>query len=217
MKYLITALFLLSLSAFGNEHSHKKHNHGNPSDMGSYIKKLQDPERDEWQKPDEVFKAMGLKEGDKLCDIGAGPGYLSLKAAKFVGESGHVFSVDVENQMIQVLSDNIKESKLKNLSPILGLYDNPLLPPKTCDYILIVNTYHHFADRVGYLKVLKRALAPSGKLINIDFHKKDLPIGPKVTHKISEEDFLKEASLAGYQMVRRHDFLKYQYFFELRL
>jgi len=216
-KYIFLIIIAFSFSnIFGTEKHHKHGSHGNPASLGAYIKMLDDPSRDIWQRPLEVFKAIGLKEGETLCDIGAGPGYMSFKAAKIVGENGHVFSTDVEVEMTKTLKENIEKNKIRNISPILGLYDNPLLPPVSCDYILIVNTYHHFSDRITYIKNLKRYLSPKGKVVNIDFHKKELPIGPKIERKISQEDFRKEAKLAGYTDIKEHTFLEYQYFFELK-
>src|SRR4051794_40783065 len=69
--------------------------HGNPEDLDAYIAKMEDPARDEWQKPDEVLRALALTPGQTVCDVGAGPGYFALRAARVVGPAGRVFAVDV--------------------------------------------------------------------------------------------------------------------------
>ena len=190
--------------------------HGNPADLDAYIARMEEPERAQWQKPDEVVAALQLKPGQIACDIGAGPGYFSLRLARAVGESGHVFAVDVEPRILEALRKRLEASTAKNLSPVLALPDDPLLPPNACDLILVVDTYHHFPDGAAYLRRLARSLRPGGRLVNIDFHKRELPVGPKLEHKVSREAFLKDAESAGLKLAAEHSFLPYQYFLVLQ-
>lgn len=182
--------------------------HGNPGDLEAYIKKMEDPERDAWQKPAEVVKALALKKTDVVCDIGAGPGYFALRIAR---EAAHVHAIDVEPKMLETLRDRITKSGATNVTPILALPADPLLPGKSCDVILVVDTYHHFPDGVAYLKRLAHSLKPGGRIANIDFHDRDLPVGPK-HDKVSREKFLADAKSAGLSLAKEHDFLEHQYF-----
>lgn len=188
------------------QHGHGKH--GNPEDLAAYIAKMEDPSRDEWQKPDEVLRALGVHRSETVCDIGAGPGYFSIRLAR---AGANVFGVDVEPQMLTVLRDRVHQAHV-NVTPVLSLPDDPLLPDGSCDLILVVDTYHHFPDGVAYLRRLGRALKPGGRLANIDFHKRELPLGPPVEHKVAREDFLHAATAAGYTLVKEETFLPYQYF-----
>ena len=87
---------------------HEGHgHHGNPEDLAGYVAKMEEPSRDEWQKPDEVLRLLDVKPGQTACDIGAGPGYFALRLARAVGPRGHVFAVDVEPRMLDVLRDRI--------------------------------------------------------------------------------------------------------------
>lgn len=190
--------------------------HGNPADLDGYVAKMESPDRDAWQKPDEVVQALGVKQGMVVCDIGAGPGYFSLRLARAVGDSGGVFSVDVEPRILAVLRDRIEKAGARNVTPVLALPGDPLLPPASCDLILVINTYHHFPDGPAYLRRLARSLRPGGRVANIDFHKKDLPVGPPVAHKVAREDFLKQAEAAGLALAEEKTFLPYQYFLVLK-
>jgi len=198
-------------------HSHDHHGkhgkHGNPEDVDSYIAKMEDPERAGWQKPDQVLKALGLAPGQVVCDIGAGPGYFALRAARL---GAHVFAVDVEPRMLQGLQKRIAKSGFRTVTPVLGLDDDPLIPERVCDLVLVMNTYHHFPDGPAYLRRLARSLKPGGRIANIDFHPRELPVGPPVAHKISRDDFLRDAQTAGLELAGEHDFLPYQYFLVLR-
>jgi ubiquinone/menaquinone biosynthesis C-methylase UbiE len=190
--------------------------HGNPEDVDSYIAKMEDPSRAEWQKPDQVLKALALGPGQVVCDVGAGPGYFALPVARAVGESGRVYSVDVEPRILATLRKRLREAGLRNVTPVLALDDDALLPPAACDLILVVDTYHHFPGGPAYLRRLARSLRPGGRIVNIDFHKRELPVGPPPEHKLTREEFLAQADAAGLTLVQEHTFLPYQYFLVLR-
>src|SRR4051812_10723902 len=146
--------------------------YGNPSDLDDYIAQLSSPARDAWQKPDQVVSALALARGQTACDIGSGPGYFTLRLARAVGPGGFVYAIDVEARMLQALRERLEKARVRNVAPVLALADDPLLPPGTCDLVLVVDTYHHFPDRAGYLQRLRRSLKPKGRLVNIDYHRR---------------------------------------------
>jgi ubiquinone/menaquinone biosynthesis C-methylase UbiE len=173
---------------------------------------MESPERDEWQKPVAVLEALHIQPGQVACDIGAGPGYFALRLGREVGADGAVFATDVEPRILEVLRNRIQKSGLVNVVPILGLPGEPLIPLKSCDLILVVDTFHHFSNGASYLRRLARSLRKGGRLVNIDFHKRELPVGPPLEHKVSREEFLSKAQSAGLVLEAEHQFLPYQYF-----
>jgi len=194
--------------------SHAHHGqHRNPEDLDSYIARMEDPDRGEWQKPDEVLRVLQLAPGQVACDIGAGPGYFTLRMARTAAQ---VFAVDVEPRMLQGLIKRVVKSGLRNVTPVFAVDDDPLIPLGACDLILVANTYHHFPDGPAYLRRLARSLKPGGRIANVDFHKRELPMGPPVEHKVSRDDFLRDARAAGLELSEEHDFLPNQYFLVLR-
>lgn len=186
------------------------------ADLAGYIASLEEPGRAEWQKPDEVVKALNLKPGDTLCDVGSGPGYFALRAARKLEPSGWVYAEDVEASMIDALRDRISQSRLSNVTPILGLPDDPLLPRGACDVILVVNTYHLFPNGPAFLRRLAKSLKPGGRLANIDFHKRETPQGPVLARRVARESFLADAQRGGFLLAREEKFLPYQYFLILK-
>jgi len=202
--------FLMALGSADDRHG--KDHHGNPADLEGYIARMEEPSRAAWQKADEVVRALGLRPGQAACDVGAGPGYFSLRLARAVGGAGHVYAVDVEPRILSVLRDRVQSSNERNVRPVLSLPDDALLPAASCDLILIVDTYHHFPDGPAYLRRLARALRPGGRIANVDFHKRELPVGPPPEHKVAREAFLADATAAGLRLVEEHTFLPYQYF-----
>jgi len=211
----VTFVFLSVSAPAPAQHAHER-KYGNPADLESYIARLSDPARDAWQKPDEVVAALGLRPGQTACDIGAGPGYFTLRLARAVGPSGFVFAVDVEPRILEALRDRLGEAGVTNVAPILAVASEPLLPPGSCDVALIVDTYHHFPDRPAYLRRLGRALRPGGRVVNIDYHKRPTPVGPPLDHRLSRETFIEEARSAGLAVIEEKDLLPYQYFLVLR-
>lgn len=198
------------------EHGPGRDRHGNPEDLAAYLAKLEGPDRAAWQRPDEVVAALGLREGAVACDTGAGPGYFTLRLARAVGPTGRVHGIDVEPRMIALLRERARAAGLDNVHPILAGEGEPPLPPEPCDAILVVNTFHHFHDGPATLRALASRLAPGGRLVNVDFHDGELPVGPPPEHRISREAFLAAAGAAGLEVVDEQRFLPFQYFFALR-
>ncbi|HCF58468.1 MAG TPA: SAM-dependent methyltransferase [Myxococcales bacterium] len=199
------------------KHEHSEHGkHNNPIDLEAYLKRLESPERAEWQRPDAVIKALGLKRGQTVAEIGAGPGYFSLRLAKAVGPRGTVFAVEVEPQIIGVLRERIVAAEARNVVPVLGLDDDPLLPPKSCDLVLMVNALHHVEERRAYLKRLARSLKPEGRLVVVDFHKRDTPVGPGLGHRLAREEAVRDARAARFELASESELLEYQYFLVLK-
>ena len=188
----------------------------NPRDLPGYIAAQEDPGRERWQKPDQVLQALAIRPGQTVCDIGAGPGYFSLRLARLVGPRGRVYAVDVEPQVLDALRARIEKQGLENITPVLGLGGNSLLAPETCDLILIVDTYHHFPDRPAYLRRLVRVLKPGGRIANVDFQKRATPIGPPMEHRVAREEFLRDAAAAALKVDQEPTFLENQYFIILR-
>lgn len=182
-----------------------------PADVEAYIRHLESPERDAWQRPDAVVSALQLEPDAWVADVGSGPGYFTRRLARAVPQ-GVVFAVDVEPRQLDRLNEHVQREGLDNVVPVLAPADDPRLPPGRFDLVLVVNTYHHFPDRVRYSSTLRTALRPHGRLVIIDYHKHELPVGPPVDHKLARETVLDEAARAGFRLASELDLLPYQYF-----
>lgn len=198
-------------------HQHHHHrNHGNPEDLDAYIARMEGEDRAAWQRPDEIVAMLQLRPGDTVADVGAGPGYFTLRLARAVGPLGRVFAVEVVPEMVAALRHRLDRARLGNVTIVTGRDDDPLLAPASCDAVLVVNTFHHFPDGVAYLRRLAASLVPGGRILDVDFHRRELPVGPPVEHKIAREDFLDAAERAGLALVGERTDLPYQYAVLLR-
>lgn len=198
----------------GQDHLQRDHEemHRLHRDPEAYIAMLEDPERDAYQKPHEVIQSLDLKEGEVIADVGAGSGYFTLRLSQHVGETGRVYAVDIEPEMIRHISRRARDLRAMNVVPILADPHDPLLPENSFDRIFICNTWHHIANQDQYLQLLRKALKPGGQVVMIDFKKEELPVGPPLEMKIKREDLIKQMQSSGFRVQTEHTFLPYQYF-----
>jgi cyclopropane fatty-acyl-phospholipid synthase-like methyltransferase len=171
--------------------------------------KLDDPERDSWQKPEEVFDILAIKATDKVVDFGAGTGYFSVRAAERVPE-GVVHALDVSPEMLQYIDKRAATAGLKNIVTRQIDYGYFALP-ELVNAVLVVNTYHHIADRNHCFSALRSWLLPNAKLAIIDFTEES-PMGPPAEHRMNAEFIRKEIEAAGYTRTQSFSNLPYQSF-----
>ena len=189
------------------EQIHKLH-----QDPKAYIAMLENPQRDAEQKPDEVIAALGLKAGETLADIGAGSGYFTFRFARKVGDSGRVFAVDINSDMIIYMNRYIREKKVKNVTTILSAPDDPLLQDSSINRFFICDTWHHIQNRPQYIALMKKMLKPGGQIVIVDYKKKQLPVGPPPEMKLGRREVVGEMEGNGFKLAKEHTFLPYQYF-----
>jgi len=201
---------------------HSGHHMGSPSDgafhrrfddADKWAKEFDEPERDVWQKPDEILGALDLKRTSSVADIGAGTGYFSVRIAKRIPE-GKIFAVDVEPDMVRYLGERAQREHLTNLAPVQASADAANLP-EPVDVILMVDTYHHIANRAQYFNKLKSSLRPTGRLAIVDF-KTTSPSGPPLQYRIPPETVTEELDAAGYLLIETLQFLPRQYYLVFR-
>ena len=216
MKLLLSflSLVLVSVSVHAQDAAkrdpHQMHElHNDPK---SYIGALEDPKRDAYQKPHEVLTALNIKPGETIADIGAGSGYFSFKLAHFVGDKGKVYAVDVSPDMVRYLNRRIRETKASNVVTVLADNDDPLLADRSVNRFFICDVWHHVENQTKYLSLMKKMLKPGGEVVMIDFHKKELPLGPPMQMRIAREDVIKQLEANGFKLSKEHTFLPYQYF-----
>jgi arsenite methyltransferase len=216
MKLLLGLLALLAmpLSAPAQDAVKRDHQqmHQLHRDSRAYIGLLEDPKRDAYQKPHEVMRTLDIRQGEVIADIGAGSGYFTFRLAHHVGDNGRVYAVDVSPDMILHLNRRIRDLKAMNVSSILADPDDPLLPERLVNRFFFSNSWHHVENQMKYLSLIKKMLKPGGEMVMIDFHKKELPVGPPMKMKIAREDLIKQMESNGSRLMKEHTFLPYQYF-----
>jgi len=158
-----------------------------------------------------LIKALDVKPGQAICDMGCGNGFYTLKLAELVGETGQVIAVDIQQEMLRFLEERAKEAGIKNIKPVLGTLVDPKLQPASLDMILLVDVYHEFSHPEHMLKAMREALKPDGRMVLVEFRLEDRNVPIKLLHKMSKKQILKEIPPNGFKLIEQFDKLPWQH------
>ena len=186
-----------------------------PKELAGALRRQLNPRRARWQKPSVLVRGLGLRRGQVVAEIGSGPGYFTPRLARAVGPSGHVYAVDPEAAVLDVLRRRVARMGVRNVTPVLSRDDDPLLPRGRCDVAVLINCYHHMHGRVAFLRRLVSELPKSARVVNIDWDEKT-EFGPPAKRRVSRSRFLRDARRAGLCLVTDRPLLPHQYFLVLR-
>jgi ubiquinone/menaquinone biosynthesis C-methylase UbiE len=186
-----------------------------PEELKGALKRQLAPRRAKWQKPAAVVRALGLRRGQVIAEVGSGPGYFTPRLARAVGPSGHVYALDPEPAVLDVMRKRIKQAGVRNVTPVLSRDDDPLLPNGRCDLAVIINAYHHMHGGPAFLRRLVSRLPRGARVINVDWDEKS-EFGPPPKRRVPRARFLRDAKKAGLKLVSERVFLPHQYFLVLR-
>ena len=173
---------------------------------------LESPDRDDWQKPEQIMDALGIAEGSKVADIGIGSGWFTVRLARRVGPNGLVYAEDVQRQMLEATRRRISREGLKNVETRQGTETDPNLPPRALDAILMVDVYPEVDDRVTFLRNLAAALKPTGRIGVVNYKPGQGGPGPAPNEGVRVDSSAVEADAraAGLRVLRREN-LPFQY------
>ena len=178
-----------------------------PQDLGL----LEPPDREAWQKPDQVMDALHIAEGTTVADLGAGGGWFTVRLARRVGKQGRVFAVDVQRLMIAAIERRVQREGLGNVQAVLGKLDDPGLPAPV-DAVLIVDAFPEMQNPVAVLRNVARMLKPQGRIGIIDYREGEGGPGPDPQDRVARASVIATASEAGLKLVDEQKFLPYQFF-----
>jgi predicted methyltransferase len=189
-----------------------------PSDLRPVeerVSRWERPERESKLKPEEVIKALEIREGMAIADIGAGSGLFARRFARAVGPKGKVYAVDVSPDILGYLRDRAKRENLANLEVIVSKEDDPMLPPRSVDLAFFSDTTHHIADRMALYAKMNAALKDGARVAVIDYPPEGAAKG-WTSHKAEElvprSQVIDELDRAGFRLVREWDILPQNYF-----
>ena len=163
---------------------------------------FEETDRDKKLQIQRVMDILRIHAGSNVSDIGAGSGWFTVRAAKRVGEDGLVYAVDINPESIKYIEERKKKEAIHNVRTILSAPDDPKLPEKSVDSVLILKTYHEVANPVLLLQNLRKSLRTGARIGIIDRN------GNGEDHGIDKEVVVKEAGQAGYHLTDQYDFVK---------
>jgi len=172
--------------------------------------------REDEQRPAEIFRAMGLKDGDVVADLGCGTGWFARRMARVIAPRGTVYAVDIQPEMLDLLRGYVAAEGVKGIVPVLGTETDPRLPAGGLDWILMVDVYHEFQKPEPMLAAIRRSLKPTGRVALVEYRLEGASASHiRSEHRMSLEQVLAEWQPAGFRLVTQLEFLPTQHFFVL--
>jgi predicted methyltransferase len=177
-----------------------------PQDLGL----LEQPDRALWQKPDQIMDAVHVADGSTVADIGAGAGWFTIRLAQRVGPKGMVYAQDVQGLFLGAIKRRVQREGLQNVETRQAHNNDPNLPAKTLDAILMVDAYQEVDNRVVYLRNLANALKPTGRIGIVNWKPGSGGPGPDSNERVAQSVVETDAAAAGLKVIDHED-LPYQY------
>ena len=171
---------------------------------------LDRPEREKEENTSTLLLNMAIDPEDIIADIGAGSGYHVFKMAK-LAESGLIYAVDIQDEMLEEISNRKERDQIKNVRMIKGGEKNINIAENSLDKVLMVDVYHEFNYPAEMLVSIKKALKADGKLFLIEYRGEDESVPIKELHKMTEAQAIKEMEAAGLKLHRNIDNLPWQH------
>jgi ubiquinone/menaquinone biosynthesis C-methylase UbiE len=172
--------------------------------------------RRKWQNPEAILEDIGLKPGVVFVDVGCGEGFFAIPAAKMVGKKGKVYGVDVFNEAIEHLRMKSANEDLNNLEARVGAAEETLVCKGCADIVFFGIDLHDFSNTGKVLANAKRMLKPAGKLIDLDWKKVQMEMGPPLQIRFSEEEAMTRIKAAGFEIESVKDVGPYHYLITAR-
>jgi predicted methyltransferase len=173
-----------------------------PQDLGL----LEPPDRDQWQRPEQIMDALQIAEGSVVADLGAGGGWFTAQLSSRVGPNGVVYAEDIQPAMIEVIERRKAREDLRNVRTVLGTPSDPRLP-RGIDAALIVDAYCEMeippGDPVMILRRVSDSLKPEGRIGIVGFNPGGGGPGPEPDQRVNEDAVINAAAAAGLRLIAR--------------
>jgi predicted methyltransferase len=183
--------------------------------VDEFVGRFERDGRDPYDHRHDVVKAMGLKTGMTIADVGAGTGLFSRLFSPLVGPEGKIYAVDIAESFVKHIERQAEADGLKNIKGVVCTADSVNLPPDSIDLAFICDVYHHFEFPHKSMRSIHRALKPGGSVVLIDFQRIEGVSSEFVMGHVraGQEVFTKEITEAGFRQVdERKGLLKESYF-----
>lgn len=177
---------------------------------------LERPERESEENTALLVESLKFRPGESVADIGAGTGYLTRRIATRIGASGKVFAVEIQQEMLDLLTNNLAGQGITNVVPVLGTVKDPKLPPASVDTIIMVDVYHEFDFPFEMVESMCRALKRGGRMVFVEFRAEDRRVPIKPVHKMSEAQVKKEMAPHPLKFVETIGVLPWQHIIVFR-
>lgn len=130
--------------------------------------------------PLETLKAAGLKPGQRVLEVGCGPGFYTIPAAKIVGADGILYAMDVNPRAIKLVENKMRKFALGNIKPVVGNAADTGLPDGGLDLVFVFGIGYIAGGMDNLLKELHRVIKTGGVLAFEKTHGSDEKLAQEV-------------------------------------
>jgi SAM-dependent methyltransferase len=162
---------------------------------------LERPERDEEEHTEKLVDQLRAMPGDVVADIGCGTGYFSRRLAKKCSPGGRVLAVDIQPEMLDLLTNKMAAAGVTNVVPVLGTITDPNLPAASVDLAFMVDVYHELDHPFEMMQAIVKSLKPGGRMVFVEFRGEDPTVPIKRLHKMTEAQVKKEMAVLPLEWV----------------
>jgi ubiquinone/menaquinone biosynthesis C-methylase UbiE len=180
------------------------------------------PTREQWEKTSAIMDLLKIRPGEKILDIGCGPGYYSYKFSKGVGDAGRVYAIDIKQEHLDFLNDFIKKAGIRNIAPVLSKVDDVVVRDKV-DLAFMCSLYHIIyavsseEEREPFVASIRNVLKKDGRLIIVDNGPVPLDVIPYHGPYIAKELIIGQLEQMGFQCVEQHQPVPQRYLLVFKL
>jgi len=172
---------------------------------------LERPEREAEERTSRMIELLEIKPGESVADLGCGTGYITRPLAIQTGPTGRVYAVDIQPEMLTLLTNTLSREGVTNVVPVLGTVSDPKLPAGKLDLIVLVDVYHELDHPFEMTEAMTRALKPGGRIAFVEFRGEDPSVPIKELHKMTEAQLRKEMAIHPLDWVTTHRGLPWQH------
>ncbi|NQU64022.1 MAG: class I SAM-dependent methyltransferase [SAR324 cluster bacterium] len=176
-----------------------------------HIEKLNNPGRKEIHNPALIWETLGLKDPQVLVDVGAGTGFFALPFADKMPK-GIVYACDSSDTMMDWLKENLPREYDGRVIPLKTEENSIGLDDQIADLVFMMMLHHELDSPLQMLQEVKRLLKPGGKVMIVDWAKKEIPFGPPMEIRVAAEIIQKQLLQTGFNNIVQHEVLPFNSF-----
>ena len=169
------------------------------------------PEREAEEAPERMLDALHIRPGETVADVGAGVGFHAFRLSARVGPSGTVYATDIQPEMVQLLRQGAAARGLRNVVTVQATEERTGLPERGVDLVLLVDVYHEVQHPEAFLRQVRQALRPAGRLALVEFRAEDPSVPIHAEHKMTAEQVIAELAASGFRLTDRDESLPWQH------
>jgi ubiquinone/menaquinone biosynthesis C-methylase UbiE len=174
--------------------------------------RLLTPERKQWNDPELILGYLQLGADMVFVEVGCGPGWFTIEAAKQLSPHGLVYGVDIRAEMLAALQERADAEGLTNVKPVLAEGEDEFpVPTESADSLLLANIYHEVDPQSLFLNEIARMLKPGGTCLMVDWKGEPTPMGPPLADRIDQQDVVEEFTAGGFLLSGTCDVGPYHY------